>query len=116
MSTNISKEIEDTIDKVAGAGTTDTIEGKAKETLGKIQASAGDAVKDHKLEARGIVNQADGKIQQATGEIKGGLEDLRDRAQNLLEDTVETIKDKAHSASEAIKSRLHEATEPEAPK
>lgn len=111
MAEKATEKIEETVDDVAGAGTTDKVKGKAQELLGEAQHKLGITLEDPELIARGVVNQADGQRKQDVGDLKSELEAIKDRAKELLSDATEVIKDKAHETAEAIKTKVHHAKE-----
>ena len=111
MSDTLKDKIEDAVDNAAGAGTSDKIEGKATELAGKAQQKLGASLDNPELEARGIVKQADGKIQQAVGDTKEEAETLTERTKELLHDVAEAVREKAHYAADAIRGKAHEAAE-----
>ena len=98
MKEKLQDKIEDTIDRNAGAGTADTIEGKAQQVVGTAQQKLGAALESPELEARGIVNQADGKGQQAVGQTK-----------HEVASVVETVRETAHNAAVKIKEVIKDA-------
>jgi uncharacterized protein YjbJ (UPF0337 family) len=52
------------------SGTQDKIEGAVKTLAGKIKEGAGKAVGNPRLEAQGLADQHEGKVQKKVGEIK----------------------------------------------
>jgi len=48
----------------------DKVEGSAKDLKGKVKESVGRATGDRSLQARGNADQAAGKIQKKTGDVK----------------------------------------------
>jgi uncharacterized protein YjbJ (UPF0337 family) len=52
------------------SSTTDKIEGNAKIASGKIKEGTGKVFRDRNLEAKGDVEQVDGRVQKKVGEIK----------------------------------------------
>ncbi|MBI1332249.1 MAG: CsbD family protein [Armatimonadetes bacterium] len=63
-------DIKKAVDGVAGAGTSDKIEGKVDEWTGKAKQAVGDLTDDDKLHAEGEAQEAEGKLSHAIGEIK----------------------------------------------
>jgi len=57
------------IDKDRIAGSAKVVEGKVKEVTGKL-------VGDAKLQAEGVAEQVEGKVQNAVGDIKDTLKQL----------------------------------------
>lgn len=56
----------------------DNLKGKLKDLGGKAQRGVGEATGDSDLEARGAANQAEGKTQNAWGNIKKEARDLKE--------------------------------------
>lgn len=71
------------VDKVFGSGTSDQIQGKAKEDIGTVERNMGKAKEDIK----GAAKQVQGRAEQDTGMVKNRAEDagseLEDAAENL---------------------------------
>lgn len=111
MNEPLKDKIKDAVDHAAGAGTSDKIEGKATELAGKAQQKLGASLDNPELEARGIVKQADGKLQQAVSDTKEEAETLTERTKELLHDVAEAVREKAHYAVDAIRGKAHEAAE-----
>lgn len=103
MAKNTTDKVEKTVDNIAGAGTSDKVEGKTQELLGTAQHKLGKVLEDPTLTARGVVNQADGQAKQDAGELKSELELLKERAKELLGDTAEIIKGKTHHTKDGGK-------------
>lgn len=53
----------------------DQIEGAAKNIGGKIQEEAGKLVGNDKQQAKGLLNQVEGKAQQKIGDLKEAVKD-----------------------------------------
>jgi uncharacterized protein YjbJ (UPF0337 family) len=49
---------------------TDQVTGKAKDIGGKLQEEVGKVVGSDKQQAEGLGNQAEGKVQEKTGDVK----------------------------------------------
>lgn len=58
----------------------DQVEGKLKDIGGKIQEEAGKLVGSKEQEAKGLANQAEGKVQGTYGDAKEAVEDAVDEA------------------------------------
>lgn len=71
-------------------GSEDKGKGRIKEAVGTVKEKVGRALGDRDLEARGIVQQGDGKKDRAKGEIKEKVED----AKATVRAGAEMIKDK----------------------
>ncbi|MGF1488614.1 MAG: CsbD family protein [Prochloraceae cyanobacterium] len=77
------------VDNVFGEGTSDKIEGKAKEDLGTVKKNVGQT----RQEVEGSIEQAQGKTEQAMGEAKNRLEDAGEDAKQASGNIVEGVKD-----------------------
>jgi uncharacterized protein YjbJ (UPF0337 family) len=64
---------------VAAQGTTDKIEGTAKEAKGSIKETIGKATGDTNLELEGKVDKVEGGAQNAVGDLKNTVGDIKDR-------------------------------------
>lgn len=57
----------------------DQIKGEAKDIGGKIQEEAGKLVGSSEQQAKGLANQAEGKMQKGLGDAKETVKDAIDR-------------------------------------
>lgn len=57
----------------------DQLKGSMKDMGGKIQEKAGELTGSEKTEAKGIKNQAEGKIQKGAGDAKEAFHDANER-------------------------------------
>ncbi|MBO0903889.1 CsbD family protein [Jiella sonneratiae] len=55
------------------------VKGAAKEMGGKVKEAAGKAMGDHEMEAKGKVDQVEGKTQKNYGKIKDAVKDQTSR-------------------------------------
>jgi uncharacterized protein YjbJ (UPF0337 family) len=55
----------------------DQIKGSMKDTAGKVQEKVGEATGDRDTEAKGVGNQAEGKVQKTVGDVKDAVNNLR---------------------------------------
>ena len=76
----------------------DRIAGKAKETVGKVEAAAGDALGDHETELQGRARQAAGAAQDLYGQAKDSLGDS-------LSDVSDSAGKVLHSLEIEVKAR-----------
>ena len=53
----------------------DQIKGAAKDIGGKVQETVGNATGNTQTQAKGLVNQAEGKTQKAYGDVKEAVKD-----------------------------------------
>ena len=56
----------------------DHVEGTAKDVGGKIQEKVGELTGSEKQQAKGLKNQAEGKIQNGVGHVKDAVRDATD--------------------------------------
>lgn len=63
-------DIKKAVDDIAGAGTSEKIEGKVDEWAGKAKQAVGDLADDDKLHAEGEAQETEGKLRHALGEVK----------------------------------------------
>jgi len=68
----------------------DKAKGHSKEVIGKIKEKVGGAIGDHELEAKGRLQNAEGKKDRLKGEIKEEIEEVKDK----VKAGVEVVKDK----------------------
>jgi len=54
----------------------DTIKGAAKDAAGAVKKHVGRATGDERMEAEGMGDQAEGKIQKGVGKMKDGVRDI----------------------------------------
>ncbi|OJU09310.1 MAG: hypothetical protein BGN86_14280 [Caulobacterales bacterium 68-7] len=82
--------------------TDDRIEGVARAGLGRIQDAAGGLVGDPETQARGKLNQAAGRVQDAFGKAKNrvtdGLSAAGDYSQDTLEDLADIVRERPLTA------------------
>lgn len=62
----------------------DQVKGTAKDIGGKVQEEAGKLVGSEKTEAKGLKNQAEGKVQKGFGNAKEKVKDTLDDAEDKL--------------------------------
>lgn len=64
----------------------DRIEGTAKKVIGAVQEDVGKLAANDRLEAKGVVNQAVGTLQDGYGKV-------RDKVKDLVEDAPDTVRE-----------------------
>ncbi|MDB5987151.1 MAG: CsbD family protein [Nevskia sp.] len=74
----------------AHSAAADKAKGHSNEMIGKIKEKVGSAIGDHELEARGQLQNAEGKKDRLKGEIKESIEDAKDK----LRAGVDVVKEK----------------------
>jgi uncharacterized protein YjbJ (UPF0337 family) len=78
------------VDEVFGSGTSDQIQGKAKEDIGTMERNMGKAKEDIK----GAAKQAQGRAEQDTGRVKNRAEDAgsdMEKASDNLGDAIKSL-------------------------
>ena len=78
---------------VKHSGTIDKAKGHTKEVIGSTKEKIGNLVGDHELEAKGHLQNAEGKKDRMKGEIK---------------ETIEEVKDKIKAGAEVVKDKYNE--------
>ena len=58
---------------------TDKIKGVANEVAGKVKQAIGDGSNDTGLQAEGAAQEGKGHLQQAKGDVKGGIKSVVDK-------------------------------------
>nr|WP_293392305.1 CsbD family protein [Nevskia sp.] len=80
----------DVVDDAASSAAADKAKGHTKEVIGSIKAKVGSLIGDKELEAKGHVQNAEGKKDRLKGEIKETIEDVKDK----VKAGVEVVKEK----------------------
>ncbi len=62
----------------------DRIVGAAKEISGKVKEGVGHAIGNEKLEAEGVLDQVDGKVQNTVGKAKDATREAVDKIADAL--------------------------------
>lgn len=78
------------VDKMADSGKADQAKGHSKELAGSARAKVGSFIGDEEMEAKGRLQQAEGKADRLKGEIKEKIEDVKDH----IKAGVDAVKDK----------------------
>lgn len=91
MSTNKTADTtKKAVDDAASSAAADKAKGHTKEVIGSVKAKVGSLIGDKELEAKGHVQNAEGKKDRLKGEIKETIEDVKDK----VKAGVEVIKEK----------------------
>ncbi len=90
MSNNTAKATKDVIDDAASSAAADKARGHSKEVIGTIKTKVGSLIGDEELEAKGRLQNAEGKKDRLKGEIKETIEDVKDK----VKAGVEVVKEK----------------------
>lgn len=77
----------------------DRVTGKVKETVGKVEAAAGEALGDHETEASGRVRQAAGAAQDFYGQAK-------DKARDAFGDNFADVGESAERALDSLQREV----------
>lgn len=80
--TDATKEV---IDDVATSAAADKAKGHTKEVVGSIKAKVGSLIGNEELEAKGHLQNAEGKKDRLKGEIKESIEDVKDKVKAGVE-------------------------------
>lgn len=75
----------DVIDDAASSAAADKAKGHTKEVVGSIKAKVGSLIGDEELEAKGHLQNAEGKKDRLKGEIKETIEDVKDKVKAGVE-------------------------------
>jgi uncharacterized protein YjbJ (UPF0337 family) len=54
----------------------DQLKGHVKDIAGKVQGKVGDATDDQEQQAKGMKNQAEGKLQKGYGDLKNAAQNI----------------------------------------
>ncbi len=84
------------LDRMAGEGTSDQLEGAVQETTGKMKRGVGEATGQFRGttdQAEGAADQLKGSIKRDVGKAKGAAADAGDDIQDKADGVVESIKD-----------------------
>jgi uncharacterized protein YjbJ (UPF0337 family) len=90
----VTTKAKDAAYDAAHSAAADKAKGHSKEVIGKIKEKVGSAIGDHELEAKGHLQNAEGKKDRLKGEIKQEIEDVKDK----VKAGVEVVKDKINEA------------------
>lgn len=84
----VQSRAERELDRVAGSGTANEIEGRAKEDIGRVQRQV-DKVTGG---VDGIGNQVQGRAQKDIGRTQGAVEDAAEAAEDSADGLIDSIK------------------------
>jgi len=108
MTTSLKDKVEQTIDNMAGAGTSNRIEGRSKELLGRVLEELGEWLEQPQTVQRGTVQRLEGKLQQYAGEDQERAHTQSDSVVDIAKDRVEDVVDEAKEAAADTARRLKE--------
>jgi uncharacterized protein YjbJ (UPF0337 family) len=90
---NLRNDAERLAKDAKNSAAADKAKGRTNEVIGKVKAKVGRAIGDDELEAKGHVQNAEGKKDRAKGEIK---------------ETIEDVKSKVKAGAEVVKEKVDE--------
>jgi uncharacterized protein YjbJ (UPF0337 family) len=93
------------VDKQFGQGTTDKVEGRAKEIVGKAKEKTGKLIGDRKMEAEGEARHAEGSVQHYKGEAKEKIEDVG----KAIHEKMEKLKGGAEALADKAREKLDQS-------
>lgn len=76
------------LDKVAGSGTSDKLEGQVDKVTGKVQKELGNA----RGQAEGAAKQVRGKVKEDIGTTRGTIEKAADQVEETSDNAIDSIK------------------------
>ncbi len=79
---------EQELDRVAGAGTANQIEGRATEDLGRVQRQVGQVTN----QTKGVAKQVEGRAQKDIGRTQSALENAADTVEDSTDNLVDSVK------------------------
>lgn len=88
----------------------DRIEGTAKKLVGGAQEAIGDAIGNDRLEAKGLLNQATGVVQDGYGKVRDKVLDIIDDAPATARDAVDTGRDYYQRGAAAVTRTMGDNT------
>ena len=88
----------------------DRIEGTARKVVGAAQETIGDVAGNDRLEARGLINQATGVVQDGYGKVKSKVLDIIDDAPSAAREAVDTGRDYYQRGAAAVTRTMGDNT------
>lgn len=76
------------LDKVAGSGTSDKLEGQVDKVTGKVQQELGNV----RGQAEGVAKQVRGKAKEDIGTTRGAIDKAADRAEEASDNAIDSVK------------------------
>ena len=89
-----TQEAKNRVNDIAHSGKVDKVKGHTEEVIGSVKEKVGSLIGDKELEAKGHLQNAEGKKDRLKGEIKEKIEDAKD----TVKAGVELIKEKVSDA------------------
>lgn len=93
MSDMKTNDMKAKIDEIGGAGSSDKIEGKTNEMVGKAKQAVGEQKNDKKLIAEGKAQEAEGVLGHMIGNVKEYAETAIDAAKEGAHNVADKVKD-----------------------
>jgi uncharacterized protein YjbJ (UPF0337 family) len=84
----VQDRAEQEFDRVAGAGTSNQIKGRATEDLGRVQRQVDKATS----QTKGLTKQVEGRAQKDIGRTQSALEDAADAVEDSTDGFVDSVK------------------------
>ena len=84
---------EQELDRVAGAGTSEQIKGRAEADLGRVQRQVGQMTDDTTGRLEGAAKQVQGRATKDIGRTQSAAEDAANQVENATEGFVDSVKD-----------------------
>ncbi|MEM6596728.1 MAG: hypothetical protein AAF810_17890 [Cyanobacteria bacterium P01_D01_bin.36] len=81
------------LDRVAGQGSSDFIEGIAQESLGKAKRKVGQLTDDVDSSVDGAADQLEGSLKRDVGSLKNKAENIGDDLGDAAEDALDSVRD-----------------------
>lgn len=81
------------LDRMAGAGALDLVEGSAEGSVGDIKRSLGQMTNDLNMSLDGATDQLRGKVKRDVGRLKSQAADISSDLENAAEDAVDSVSD-----------------------
>ena len=93
---DVTERAKSAANDAAHSAAADKAKGHGNEVIGKIKEKVGSAIGDHELEAKGHLQNAEGKKDRLKGEIKESIEDVKDKVKAGVEVVKEKIDELRH--------------------
>jgi uncharacterized protein YjbJ (UPF0337 family) len=92
-------------------GINDKINAAAKDTEGKLQATAGELTDDPLLKAKGDAKQVQAKVMDAAGDLGDKVAGAADVVGDKVADAADAVGDKVAGAADAVGDKVADAAE-----
>lgn len=88
-----------------------TVAGKTKETVGKVESFAGEAIDDREVRARGVEDQVHGQVQQAAGTTQAAAAKVSEQAKAIAGTLADNAKDTYGRVADQAKDTYGKVTD-----